>query len=168
MPQELAIPMKGQARPAFRDFYQSEYLRVLALCRALVDDRTLAEDLCQEAFLSALNRWDSLRDPPRWIRRVAINKARSRWRRLYAERRALLRLATLQREPEGLPPDTEAFWSLVRGLPRRQAQAVALFYVDDLPVSEIASILGCAESTVRVHLMRARKTLARRLQVNDE
>jgi RNA polymerase sigma-70 factor (ECF subfamily) len=38
---------------------------------------------------------------------------------------------------------------------------VVLFYYEDRPVSEIATILGCSESTAKVHLHRARKSLAR-------
>jgi len=53
----------------------------------------------------------------------------------------------------------------MRNLPRRQAQTVALFYLEDRSTEEIAAILGCAESTVRVHLHRARSTLARDLGV---
>jgi RNA polymerase sigma-70 factor, ECF subfamily len=41
-----------------------------------------------------------------------------------------------------------------------QRAAVVLFYFEDLPLSEIASILRCSEATVRVHLHRARKRLA--------
>lgn len=66
-------------------------------------------------------------------------------------------------EMEGLTASTVEFWSAVRTLPRRQAQAVALYYEADRPVSEVAEILGCAEGTVRAHLHAARRTLARRL-----
>ncbi len=60
-----------------------------------------------------------------------------------------------------LPDDTEDFWAAVRSLPARQSQAIALFYLEDLPVSEIAAVIGCAESTARVHLTRGRRNLAK-------
>ena len=70
----------------------------------------------------------------------------------------------------GAPPavddeyvDTDRFWDAVRSLPAQQARCVALRYVDDLDVAAIATILGCAEPTVRVHLHRARLALADRL-----
>jgi RNA polymerase sigma-70 factor (ECF subfamily) len=44
-----------------------------------------------------------------------------------------------------------------------QRAAIVLFYFEDRPVSEIAEILDCAPSTAKVHLHRARKTLAERL-----
>ena len=55
-------------------------------------------------------------------------------------------------------------WNEVRRLPRRQAQVVALTYLDDLSRSAVAEILDCGEETVETHLERARRTLASRLE----
>jgi RNA polymerase sigma factor (sigma-70 family) len=54
----------------------------------------------------------------------------------------------------------------VRTLPHRQAQAVALYYLEDLSVQQIAVVLDCAEGTVKAHLAKARHTLAKRLQLH--
>lgn len=62
-----------------------------------------------------------------------------------------------------LPPD-DSFWAALRSLPDRQAQAVALHYLEDLPVSEIARVLDIAEGTVKVHLHRGRLALAELLR----
>ena len=59
--------------------------------------------------------------------------------------------------------DSETFWAEVRRLPRRQAQSVALYYVYDLGVADVAKTLGVSEGSVKVHLTRGRATLARRL-----
>lgn len=56
--------------------------------------------------------------------------------------------------------DTDTFWRAVRALPQQQARCVVLRYVEDLDTAGIAAVLGCAEPTVRVHLHRARLTLA--------
>jgi RNA polymerase sigma-70 factor (ECF subfamily) len=45
-------------------------------------------------------------------------------------------------------------------LPARQRAAVALFYLEDLPVDEVARLLGVSTSTVKQHLFRARAGLA--------
>jgi RNA polymerase sigma-70 factor, ECF subfamily len=97
------------------------------------------------------------------VRRVVANLAVSGFRRRLAESRALVRLAA-RREPD--PPLEAAaldFWRAVRALPSRQRQAVALFYLEDWPVAEIARFLGCTEPTVRGHLHRGRAALARHL-----
>jgi RNA polymerase sigma-70 factor (ECF subfamily) len=59
-----------------------------------------------------------------------------------------------------LPTTDHEFWDAVRALPARQAQAIALHYLEDRPVAEIAEILGCAPATVKVHLHRGRRALA--------
>jgi RNA polymerase sigma-70 factor, ECF subfamily len=56
----------------------------------------------------------------------------------------------------------------VRALPPRQAQAVALYYLEDRSIRQTAVALDCAEGTVRAHLAKARRTLARRLRLEVE
>ena len=141
---------------------------------ALSGSRLGAEDLAQEAFVAAHQRWDRIGGydkPGAWVRRVMANKAVSGFRRRASERQALARLAGQQAQalPE-LEPEDEEFWQLVRELPKRQAQTTALFYVEDRSIAEIAEILECSPSTAKVHLHRARQTLARKLEleVGDE
>jgi RNA polymerase sigma-70 factor (ECF subfamily) len=66
-----------------------------------------------------------------------------------------------------LSADDAEFWRAVRSLPRRQAQVIALHYLEDRPVAEIAQILGTAEGTVKRHLHDGRQTLARRLRLEE-
>lgn len=62
-----------------------------------------------------------------------------------------------------LPDADRDFWAAVRSLPRRQAAVIALHYYEDLPVADIAAVLGIAEGTVKAHLHKGRESLARRL-----
>jgi RNA polymerase sigma-70 factor (ECF subfamily) len=66
-----------------------------------------------------------------------------------------------------LDESDETFWQVVRRLPPRQAQAVALYYMEDYSVSDIAEVLDCSEGTVKTHLSRARAAVARQLQLED-
>jgi RNA polymerase sigma-70 factor (ECF subfamily) len=66
-----------------------------------------------------------------------------------------------------LPADDAHVWEAVRALPRRQAQVVALVYLEDLSVAETAAVLGCGEGTVKTHLRRARSSLAQRLGTSE-
>ncbi len=63
----------------------------------------------------------------------------------------------------GLEPPFGEFWEQVRRLPTRQAQVIALHYLEDRPVAEIAEILGTAPGTVKAQLHSARVALADRL-----
>jgi RNA polymerase sigma-70 factor (ECF subfamily) len=156
------------ARPGeFDQFYRREYAAVVALAFALCGRGGVAEDLAQEAFLRAYQRWSRVSGydrPDAFVRRVVVNLAVSFARRRAAEGRALVGLAVGARSlVEGLEPLDAAFWHEVRSLPRRQAQTVALFYLEDRSAEEIGEILHCSPSTVRVHLHRGRTTLERRL-----
>jgi RNA polymerase sigma factor (sigma-70 family) len=153
----------------FEQFYLEEYPRVVKLAYALSGSRTGAEDIAQEAFLRAYRDWDrvgSYEHQAAWVRRVAANLATSGLRRRLLEARALARLAA-RREPtlDPLPAENADFWRAVRTLPQRQAQAVALYYLGDLSIQQTASVLDCAEGTIRAHLAKARRTLARRLHL---
>jgi RNA polymerase sigma-70 factor (ECF subfamily) len=139
---------------------------VLALAHAVSGSRWAAEELTQEAFLAAFRQWQQIDNPEGWVRTVVANRARSALRRRYAETKALARAGVghdITVDP--MPAESADFWAEVRRLPIRQAQSVALYCLDDRPTSDIADILGCSESTVRVHLSRGRKSLAKRLGV---
>lgn len=152
---------------SFPAFYERDFSRVAAVLVAVGTDVATAEELTQEAFARAFARWDDgmIERPATWVRTVAVNLARSRWRRLAAERRARHRLQGDSRIlPAPAVPEYGEVWRHVRELPDRQRMAVALRYVDGLSTSETAAVMGCAEATVRVHLHRARATLATCLQ----
>jgi RNA polymerase sigma-70 factor (ECF subfamily) len=55
----------------------------------------------------------------------------------------------------------------VRSLPERQAAAVALHYLEDLSIADIAAVLECAEGTAKSHLHKARAALAQRLRTEE-
>jgi RNA polymerase sigma-70 factor (ECF subfamily) len=156
----------------FEHFYLREYRGVVELAYALSGNRAGAEDITQEAFLRAHRDWPRVgryQHPGAWVRRVAVNLATSTLRRRVIEARALARFWA-QREPSlvELPASQADFWRAVRSLPRRQAQAIALHYLEDLSVAEVARVLGCAEGTVKAHLHTGRATLARRLTLMTE
>jgi RNA polymerase sigma-70 factor (ECF subfamily) len=156
-------PVASRYRPprTFEAFFAAEYHRVLAVVVALVGSRTGAEDIAQEAFIRAYSRWQqvaAMANPEAWVKRVAVNLATSRARRVAAEARAVLRMGR-RNDAVDMPLQDADFWSAVRSLPARQAQAVALRYADDLDVAQIADVMECAPGTVKAHLHAARKRL---------
>lgn len=159
------------ARPErFDDFYRREFSMVVGLAYVLSGSRNSAEDLAQEAFMAAHKEWDKLQsfdNPGAWVRRVVSNKSVSSFRRKATEAKALAKIAARRIEPlNEMEPEDAEFWEHVRGLPKKQSQAIALFYLEDRPVDEIASILGCAPATAKVHLHKGRQNLAKRLGVD--
>ncbi len=166
------IDLTPAARRAFADWYRSEYHQVVALVYVLSGSKWAAEELTQDAFVEAHRKWGTISnydDPGAWVRKVAVNKARSWGRRKGAEARAYAKHTLAARElPAQLPEGADEFWSVVRKLPDRQAQIIALHYLDDRPVDDIANLLGISAGTVKTQLHRARKTLSTTLAVDPE
>jgi RNA polymerase sigma-70 factor (ECF subfamily) len=156
----------------FEEFYAREFPAIVALAYTLSGSRTASEDLAQEALMAAHGDWDRVGGfdrPDVWVRRVVTNLSMSMFRRRYAEAKALARLAlgTTTTMP-ALDADDAEFWAAVRSLPRRQAQVIALRYLDDRSVTEIAEILGTATGTVKKHLHDGRHAVARRLRLEED
>jgi RNA polymerase sigma-70 factor (ECF subfamily) len=177
-PQEtLEAPAFDPAGPSFDDLFATSWSRIVAVAYAVLGSRAAAEDVAQEAFLRGYTRWDRIAAydrPDLWVRRVALNLAISRRRRVAREAAARERVRSrLLAEPaasewDELDGSAAEFWHAVRALPRRQAEVVVLYYVDDLSTARIAETLRCAEGTVRAHLHRARQALAVALRTGGE
>jgi RNA polymerase sigma factor (sigma-70 family) len=149
----------------FDAFYLREMPSLILLAGALSGSAN-AEDLAQEAMLTAYRHWAEVSQyasPVGWVRRVCANRAMSALRRRGLEARALLRLGTPAIQVDESRAEVEEFWSRVRQLPRRQAQSVALYYIYDLSVAEVAETLECSEGSVKIHLSRGRAALAKQL-----
>ena len=137
---------------SFESFDEREYHSLVSLGDALIGSWPAAEDLAQEAFPAAHQDWQRIsryEQPGAWVRRVAANRAVSLRRRQLVEARSLLRLAgrrLLGADADQTQQAEEAadFWRAVRGLPRRQAQAVAPLYLEGWPTAEIAGVLAAA------------------------
>ena len=154
------------AYESFDAYYRSDYSLLIGFGFVLTGSRQLAEDLCQDALTEAHRKWHKINgydDPGAWVRRVMVNKSRSRFRKLASEAKALTRLGA--QPPEVVLPSERSAEVLeaVRALPARQSQAIALRYWEDRSIEEIASILGCGTETVKTHLKRGRASLAERL-----
>ncbi len=139
---------------------------MVGLGYVLTGSRPVAEELVQDTFAEAHRRWSQIADydkPGAWLRRVLVNNASSRRRRLVSEAKAMTRLRTRRVENPSIPESSEHVWAAVRRLPTRQSQAIALHYLEDMTVAQIAEVLDCGEETVKTHLRRGRARLAAEL-----
>jgi len=151
---EGAVEREHEAE--FDEFFASTYPAIVRTAVLVVGDREVAREIAQDAFVKALLRWKRVRTyehPRAWVRTVAFRMA----------------LRTKQREPasgalvERGTVDTASDLDLrdaIGELPRMQRAAIALHYLDDLPVAEVADTIGYTEATARVHLHRGRRRLA--------
>jgi RNA polymerase sigma factor (sigma-70 family) len=155
---------------SFEAFYRTHRTRLVGLAFAISGSRLGADDLVHDVLEAAYRDWDRLQerdDPAAWVRRMVVYRAVSAYRRRLSEAKAVARLA-LRLESSTLPEpsaDADRIWSEVRRLPRRQAQVVALTYIEQLTMTEIGDVLDCSKESVNTHLRRARETLSRRLRM---
>lgn len=154
------------ATGSFDRWYRAEHPRVLGLLTVVAGDADLAREATAEAFTRALERWErvgAMESPAAWTYRVGVNLLRRRMRRAAFERGLL----PDPPRPPAPPAIDSGLWAAVRALPARQRTAVGLRYVCDLPIDEIAAVMGVATGTVSATLTSARRRLAADLAHQD-
>jgi RNA polymerase sigma-70 factor, ECF subfamily len=150
-------------------FVHRDYARLVNAVGLICADRPMAEDLVQEALARAWERMDRgmhIDSLPNWIATVALNLARSRWRRLAVERRAHQRATATTDVPEPTGDAVDVARALAE-LPQRQREVAVLRYLLGLPTRDVAEVLGVSEGTVKNSLSKARVALAKSLAVDE-
>jgi len=153
----------------FDDLYRREVVSIATLATALTGDRDIGTDIAQEALLRAYRSWSTVSTmdrPGAWVRRIAINLAADTRRKRSREAHALERI---EARPVGSASGSSdgGFWREVRRLPERQRTAIALRYIDDHTVDEIAEIMDISSGTVKATLFKARQSLAAALGATE-
>ena len=151
------------AETEFEIFYRREFSNLAVLAGTIVADRSIGEDIAQEALAKAHGDWAKvsvLDKPGAWARRVTINLAIGRKRRSASEARALFRLGKPAEEAAQTRRGDPAIWAAVDQLPPRQRAVVALHYLEDRSVAEIAEIPEISVSAATSNLHKARTNLA--------
>jgi RNA polymerase sigma factor (sigma-70 family) len=144
-------------------FFRAEFPSVARTVYLILRDRGRAEDISQDAFMQLYANWRKVsryERPEAWVRRVAIRLA------VRQQKRDRIR-AGLERKTVDTPsPGADALdlEQAMKGLSPMQRAVVVLYYFEDRPTNEIVEILGMSQSTVRVHLTRARRRLAELLR----
>lgn len=162
--------MDPDAAARFDRLYDESFRRLVGQVTALTGDVGESQDVCQEAFVRAWQRWDrvaGLDAPEAWVRRVALRLAVSRWRRARTRAAALARSGPVPDVP-ALHGDRVDLARAMRTLPAAQREALVLHHVAGLAVAEVAAQVGCPEGTVKARLSRGRRALAARLAEQPE
>jgi RNA polymerase sigma-70 factor (ECF subfamily) len=159
---------------AFRGWYERTLPRVYAyLLNRCGRNADLAEELTQQTFVDALRsrRGAVASQRAEWMIGVARHKLVDYFRGLERRENGFLRLVA-GRPPQSISmdetgPDDRVSIALTR-LPAGQRAAVVLRYVDDLPVREVARLLGRSESSAESLLSRARAALRQQLSEDPQ
>ena len=143
-----------------------------AVARAALDNPDDADDVCQEAFIRALERIDGCRNPDRfraWLMAIVRNTAHNR--RDYNRIREAAPLEKAYSAASADDPLADAARAELRGhlkeamthLTELQRRVLVLYDLEGWRHGEIASELGISAGSSRVHLHVARKAMRKRL-----
>ena len=149
-------------------FIATEYPRLVGALTAHTGSRALAEDIAQEALARVCDRWDkvaAMEQPRAWLYRTAMNLSSSWFRRRAAEVRALVRHGSAESAHDATEgtADALALRAALQRLPAKQRTALVYRYCLDLPVAEVAVLMGTTEAAVRQMTSRGAATLRGRL-----
>jgi len=166
--------LRGYAFMGDEKSEQLEYImrrfgdKVLKIAYYYLRDRHLAEDISQEVFCRVYQNLDSFRGESSyytWIYRITVNLCRDYMESAYCRRvfpwgiigRRTVPTDSTNRMLEAV--EGGRIFQKVMDLPSDYRTVVALYYFEELPVSQIAEILNLREGAVRTRLCRARKML---------
>jgi RNA polymerase sigma-70 factor (ECF subfamily) len=168
----------------FTTFMRAYQNMVYTTAARLLGNETQAEDIAQEVFIKAYERWDDLRTSPAaggWLKTVATNMSinhlqryRKRWRFFSeikrhdddgGEDQPEIEFAAPDQFFSGLDQTERRTWveQALEALPEHQRVPLILYHFDDLPYEEIAAKLGVSLAKVKTDILRGRTTLARLL-----
>src|SRR4051812_23211371 len=88
-----AAEFVGARRKQVEALFRREYAPLVRLACFLVDDRWVAEEIVQDAFVGLFARWEHLDNgaaAPGYLRATVVNRSRSRLRRLAVHRRLVI------------------------------------------------------------------------------
>jgi RNA polymerase sigma-70 factor (ECF subfamily) len=165
--QGLVARARGGDPDAFRALLERHRDRVYALALRIVRSAPDAEEVAQDAFVRAWLALPRFRGEARfstWLHRIAARRAldRAATLRLRRGREAGLGAGMDPGAPAadaGRDPRVLRLEALIETLPPAQRAAVALYYLEDRSVEQVAKALDMPENTVKTHLGRARAAL---------
>lgn len=179
MPQDLQSDrnLSERARQgdeaSWRVIYESTCDRLFAFLCYQIGDRDEARNILQETYLQAFRRLETYRgEAPLevWLRSIALGRSLD-WKRVMLRR--LKRTAQLTESSARVEPDLQhvrfdserdALYRALRGISHHQRAALLLREWEGRSFREIAGLLGCGESTARVHHARAREHMREALR----
>ena len=153
-------------RGAFDELVRLYQRRAMRAAVWLLADADEADEEVQAGFVKAYLGIDKLREPKRfegWLLRIVTNAAISQ-RRAAGRRAKTIKAVNNYEDVETILPGgdeelKEVVQQAMAKLSEKEARAISLFGLKDLPQKEVAMIMGCSVEAVRWHVFNARKKL---------
>lgn len=150
------------------EIYNRHVDTVYRVCYSFMKNKTDTEDMVQETFLRLLSSgqtFENDRHEKAWLIVTASNLCKDSLKRWWRRTEPLEDHSATLAAPES--PDGSLTEAILK-LPTKYKDVVYLYYYEGYSTAEIAAHLGCPQTTVRSHLLRARKQLQALLGGNPE
>jgi len=147
--------------------------KLIAHAWRLLRDRDGSKDAVQEAWAEMVRGLPRLRDDGAfapWAFRIVSRRCARHIGRLRGERELAQGMAAEPTEDDSAAPsslDVETLRRAIRTLPAEQQAAIALFYLEEMSVAEVAVALDVPAGTVKTRLMHARRKLRGALEGDE-
>ncbi len=168
----LVVRCQLGERPAFDELIQRWHGPLSTYIRRLADHDDAAEDIAQDVWLRVLRGIGRLRESGKlrpWLfgiaRRVLMDRLRERYARSVANDVDVAEIAAAE-PAEDLEEDLRAMEHELSRLPIVERETLTLFYLRDLSLAQVASVLEVPVGTVKSRLFRARRLLRHELESN--
>lgn len=150
------VPVDPCPDDEFAAFYLDRYREVVRLAGFLSGDRTVAEDLAQEAFLRLQPEFVRVDNPAGYLRTTLVNLCHNQRR---SSKRESVRLARHGADPTTVSEHAAELDATLHRLSFHERAVVVLRYWLGLSEAEIAEHLGCRPGTVKSRHSRALKKI---------
>jgi RNA polymerase sigma factor (sigma-70 family) len=153
--------------------YQENMSVAIRIAFAMTGQRSLAEDLAQDAFIKAASRLSLLRSEnafSSYLHRTLVNRVAMHYRRQALERLVVQRgySQALQTDHGDLIAERGRIHELLLELPTRQRAAVVMHFIADFSFEEIGKSLNCPAGTARSLSSRGITALKKGLNEDDD
>jgi RNA polymerase sigma-70 factor (ECF subfamily) len=159
----------------FEALYDAQLNRVFGYLLARTGSRQTAEDLAAETFLAAARHWISGSEAdvtPAWLTTVAKRRLIDHWRARDSRRRRLTKLTNERPATRSIDPldnrlADDRVLDALASLSGRQRQALALRYLDDHAVSEVAEMMDLTYAATESLLARGRRAFTKAYEAQE-
>ncbi len=163
---DIIVNDSWQSYQKLVDKYQG---RVFTLCFRILRNREEAEEVAQDVFVKGFHQLKKLKNPSKfagWLLRIAYTVAIDRTRKKRIHTSELGGVPEHYVEEKHTPlvkamraSRSELLKKAIDTLDPKEAAVITLYYLEDLPVKEIAEVTKMSIANVKVTLFRARKEL---------
>jgi len=163
----LAAAARTGDRKALALLFKRWNPRLTAHAWRLLGEREPAADAVQEAWVEIVRGLARLADTgafAAWAYRITSRRCAKAIGRAVRDRRAADTLVVEEGAAAALEPDALRLREAIDALPADQRAAIALFYLEDMSVAEVAVALNVPAGTVKTRLMHARHKLRAALE----